>query len=64
MMNLAIVLKQYLWAQKMSNKEFADQRGISASSVGRFLNGTKSLDGSHLASLVRWLLEEPGEPTA
>ncbi len=58
MMRLAIVLRQYLWAEKMSNKEFAEQRGISASSMGRFLNGTKSLDGPHLASLIRWLLEE------
>ncbi len=57
MMRLATVVKQYLWAEKLSNKEFADQLGISASSMGRFLNGTKSLDGPHLATLVRWLLE-------
>ena len=58
MMKLATVVKQYLWAEKLTNKEFAEQLGISASSLGRFLNGTKSLDGHHLASLVRWLLEE------
>lgn len=60
MMNLAIVLKQYLWAEKMSHRDFANKMGWSRATVDRFLTG-RGLDGKHLASLLRWLLEEAKE---
>lgn len=63
MMRLAHVLEQYLWAQKITNKEFAETQGISASSLGRFLRGTHTLDSRHLATLLRWLLEEMDDTT-
>ncbi|KKM82313.1 hypothetical protein LCGC14_1320880 [marine sediment metagenome] len=63
-MKLAKVLEKYLWAEKISQKDFAAQRGISASTLGRFLRGTHQLDGNHLAQLLIWLLGEDNEPTA
>lgn len=58
MMNLSTVVKQYLWAQGLSQKEFAEARGIPASSLGRFLRGTHALESKHLVSLLKWLMEE------
>ena len=57
-MVLAKVLEQYLWAQKISQKDFAAKMGMSASSLGRFLRGSHTLDSRHLANLLTWLLGE------
>lgn len=55
-MRLSKVLRQYMWAEKLTLRPLAKELGMSAATLNRFLNGGE-LSGEHLASLLRWLLD-------
>ena len=57
MLRLARVIKEYRWAQRISQKGMAAHLGLDPSAMSRFENG-KNLDAVHLATVIKWLLTE------
>ena len=55
---LVKVLKEYRWAIKQPQKDFADELGISATSVSQFEHNHNIPSGEIMAKMLRWLLED------
>lgn len=62
-MRLAKLIREYLWATKTSQRAFGEKIGWPTHTVNRFVTG-RSIDGTNLATLLRWLLEEETIPPA
>ena len=63
-MRLAIVVREYLWAIKKSQRAFAAETGLTVATAHRFLKGEKGADGRTVATILRWLLEETPDEAA
>jgi len=55
--NLAEVLKQWRWSEKLTTREAALWIGLTNSTYSRMENG-KPTDGKTLSKIIIWLLSE------
>lgn len=58
----AEMLRRYIDAERITQKQLAAESGISGANLSRFLSGDTGLSAAHMLSLVQWALGTKPEP--